>query len=77
LLRRKNTGFEQVTLRSTTENEEQMANNFLGYLVSIECNNVFYQGTVSKIDLVQNTIKLTDYYRNGLKSKEQTTVEIK
>ena len=40
--------------------------NFIGYLVSIESKNTFYQGIVSLIDLNQNLIQLKNGYKNGI-----------
>lgn len=49
-----------------------MAEKFIGYLVSIESKNVFYQGIVSLIDLNKNLIQLKNCYKNGIQITNQT-----
>ena len=42
------------------------SDKFIGYLVSVECKNVFYQGIVSNIDPIKAVIQLKDCYQNGI-----------
>ena len=51
-------------------------NNFIGYLVSIESNNIFYQGIVNSIDLNKNLIQLKNAYKNGMQYPD-SLIEIK
>ena len=53
-----------------------MENNFIGYLVSIESNNSYYQGTVNLIDVNKNLIQLKNVYKNGMLYPE-SVIEIK
>lgn len=39
---------------------------FVGYLISIECRNLFYQGVVSSIDSANGSIQLRNCFQNGL-----------
>jgi hypothetical protein len=50
--------------------------NFIGYLVSIECKNVFYQGIVTLIDSTKGIIQLKNCFKNGLHCGNQL-VDIK
>lgn len=49
---------------------------FVGYLVSIECKNTFYQGIVCGIDLNSNNIQLKHCYKDGMRCGSKL-VEIK
>ena len=53
-----------------------MANNFIGYLVSIESKNTFYQGIVYLIDLNKNLIQLKNVFKNGMQ-EPNSLIEIK
>lgn len=39
---------------------------FLGYLVSVECKNIFYQGIVANIDPNKAIIQLKNCFQNGI-----------
>ncbi len=39
---------------------------FVGYLVSVECKNLFYQGIVSHIDSNKALIQLKNVFQNGI-----------
>ena len=41
-------------------------NRFVGYLVSVECKNVFYQGIVTTIDSNKAAIQLKNCIQNGI-----------
>ncbi len=56
--------------------QKTMATNFIGYLVSIESNNIFYQGIVNFIDLSKNLIQLKNAYKNGMQYPD-SIIEIK
>ena len=42
------------------------SDKFIGYLVSVECKNVFYQGIVTNIDSNKAVIQLKNCFQNGL-----------
>lgn len=39
---------------------------FVGYLVSVECKNTFYQGVIDKLDVANNVLRLTKCFANGM-----------
>jgi hypothetical protein len=41
-------------------------NRFVGYLVSVECKNIFYQGIVTNIDPSKAVIQLKNCFQNGI-----------
>lgn len=42
------------------------SNRFVGYLVSVECKNIFYQGIVTTIDSAKAIIQLKNCFQNGI-----------
>lgn len=51
-------------------------NNFIGFLLSIECKNTFYQGIVHNIDAGKELIFLKNCFQNGISCGEKI-VEVK
>jgi hypothetical protein len=43
-----------------------MTDKFIGYLVSVECKNLFYQGIVASIDSTKAIIQLKNCFQNGI-----------
>jgi hypothetical protein len=39
---------------------------FVGYLVSVECKDIFYQGIVTQIDSIKSLIQLKNVFQNGI-----------
>ena len=39
---------------------------FVGYLVSVECKNLFYQGIVTHIDSSKALLQLKNVFQNGI-----------
>ena len=38
----------------------------MGYLVSVECKNTFYQGVIDVLDVANNVLRLKKCYANGM-----------
>ena len=39
---------------------------FVGYLVSVDCKDIFYQGVVTQIDQEKSIIQLKNVFQNGI-----------
>ena len=39
---------------------------FVGYLVSVDCKDIFYQGVVTQIDPTKTLIQLKNVFQNGI-----------
>ena len=50
---------------------------FVGYLVSVECKSIFYQGIVANIDADKAIIQLKNCFQNGLHCGTNKLVDIK
>lgn len=46
-------------------------NRFIGFLLSIECKNVFYQGIVQSIDVDRDLLSLKNCFQNGVSCGEK------
>jgi hypothetical protein len=51
---------------TTSSSSGSSSNKFVGYLVSIESKNTFYQGVVNAINSDKGIIQLSNCFQNGL-----------